>query len=263
MELNRFAVIGLGHFGSHAARTLYEAGKEVIAIDKDPDAVQAIAEHVTHPVVADATERHTLESLGVHEVDAAIVSLGGRMDVIILTALHLVELGVPHIVVKALSEEHARILTALGVHEAVHPEKEMAIRTASRLARVDVIEFLPLMPGYSIREVKAPPEFVGKTLKELNLRNTLNLQLVAIEKRDGGRQEMNIMPRADDVILEEDILILLGEDRNLDRLRDASVPRAGVPPYTTLSPDRTLSPERGAPKGKRSKLPVASRFKRR
>ncbi|HYE66772.1 MAG TPA: TrkA family potassium uptake protein, partial [Pyrinomonadaceae bacterium] len=170
MSMRRFAVIGLGHFGAHVARTLYEAGKSVIAIDLDGEAVQGLAEHSTQAVVADATERHTLESLGVGEVDAAIISLGSRMDVIILAALHLKEMGVPFIAVKALSEEHGRILRALGVHEVIHPEKEMAIRLANRLARTDVVDFLPLLPGYSIIEVKAPPEFVGRTLRDLALR---------------------------------------------------------------------------------------------
>lgn len=254
MELHRFAVLGLGHFGAHAARTLFEAGKEVIAIDQSSEAVQHISEFASQPVVADATERNTLESLGVNDVDCAIVSLGGRMDVSMLTALHLVEMGIPHIVVKALSEEHGRILSALGVHEVIHPEKDIAIRTASRLASADVVDFLPLMPGYSIREVKAPPEFVGKTLRELNLRNTLNLQLVAIQTGDVERK-INIMPHANDTILEGDILILLGEDRNLDRLRDARVPSRSVPPYQTLSPDRSLPPEPPpSPKRKQSRL---------
>ena len=220
MSMRRFAVIGLGHFGAHVARTLYEAGKSVIAIDLDGEAVQGLAEHSTQAVVADATERHTLESLGVGEVDAAIISLGSRMDVIILAALHLKEMGVPFIAVKALSEEHGRILRALGVHEVIHPEKEMAIRLANRLARTDVVDFLPLLPGYSIIEVKAPPEFVGRTLRDLALRNTLNVQLVAIQSGDNDQKNINIIPRAEDVIREDDLLILLGEDRDLDRIKD-------------------------------------------
>ena len=220
MSMRRFAVIGLGHFGAHVARTLYEAGKSVIAIDLDGEAVQGLAEHSTQAVVADATERHTLESLGVGEVDAAIISLGSRMDVIILAALHLKEMGVPFIAVKALSEEHGRILRALGVHEVIHPEKDMAIRLANRLARTDVVDFLPLLPGYSIIEVKAPPEFVGRTLRDLALRNTLNVQLVAIQSGDDDQKNINIIPRAEDVIREDDLLILLGEDRDLDRIKD-------------------------------------------
>ncbi len=139
---------------------------------------------------------------------------------IILAALHVKELGVPYIAVKALSEDHGRILTAIGVTDVIHPEKDAAIRLANRLSRQDVIDFLPLLPGYSIVEIKAPVEFVGKSLKELSLRNTLKVQLIAIERKNGPERNFNIMPRADDVIAADDLLVLLGENRHLDRIRD-------------------------------------------
>jgi trk system potassium uptake protein TrkA len=217
MKRERFAVIGLGHFGAFAARALYEAGKDVVAIDRDPDAVRAAAEFATDAVTADATDPNVLVSLGLPEVDVAIVSLGERLDVITLAALHLKEIGVPYIAVKALSEEHGRILKALGVHEVVHPEKDSATRLARKLARQDVLEYLPLLPGYSIVEVKTPAEFVGKTLRELALRNRLNVQLIAIHKSSG---EIRIVPRAEDVIRDDDLLIILGEERDLDRFRE-------------------------------------------
>lgn len=217
MTMERFAVLGLGRFGSYVARTLFDAGKEVLALDSGDDAVERVADHATRAAVVDATDREALEALGLGDVDAAIVSLGGRMDVITLAALHIREIGVPYIAVKALSEEHGRILTALGVHDVIHPEKDMAIRLGNRLARRDVVEFLPLLPGYSITEMRAPREFVGRSLKDLALRNNLNVQLVAIH---GGGGKMNIVPRADDVINEGDLLVLLGDNRDLDRVRD-------------------------------------------
>lgn len=216
----RFAVIGLGNFGYHAARALYENGKEVLAIDGDEGKVQAAAECSTNAIVADATDRDALAQVGVGEVDAAIISLGSRMDVITLAALQVKELGVPCIAVKALSEDHGRILKALGVTQVIHPEKEMAVRVALRLALQDVIDFLPLLPGYSITEVKAPPEFVGKSLRELAIRNTLKVQLVAIQHQQDGLKKLNIVPRAEDVIHEGDLLILLGENKDLDRVRE-------------------------------------------
>lgn len=221
MERNVFAIVGLGHFGANAARVLYEAGKTVIAIDCDEEAVQEAAEFSTQAVFADATERQALIALGIPDVDAAIISLGSRMDVITLAALQFVELKIPFVAVKSLSEDHSKILNAIGVHEVIHPEKDMAIRLASRLARKDVIDFLPLAPGYSITEVKAPAEFVGKSLRELALRNTLYVQLIAIERnRSKDELEMNIVPRADDVIAEGDILVLIGKNRDLDRITE-------------------------------------------
>jgi trk system potassium uptake protein TrkA len=222
MKGKRFAVIGLGHFGAYALRVLYEAGCEVIAIDLDAEAVREAAEFSERAVVADATDVQALESLGVADVDVAIVSLGERMDVITLAALHLKELGVPNIAVKSLSEEHGRILKAIGVHEIVHPEKDAATRLARRLVRQDVLEYLPLMPGYSIIEIKAPEEFVGRSLRELALRNRLQVQLIGIQ-RGGLHGELKIVPRAEDVIEAGDLMILLGAERDLDRIREIDV----------------------------------------
>ncbi|MBL8294238.1 MAG: TrkA family potassium uptake protein [Bryobacterales bacterium] len=219
MKGKRFAVIGLGHFGAYALRVLYDAGCEVIAIDLDAEAVKEAAEFSERAVVADATDVQALESLGVADVDVAIVSLGERMDVITLAALHLKELGVPNIAVKSLSEEHGRILKAIGVNEIVHPEKDAATRLARRLVRQDVLEYLPLMPGYSIIEIKAPEEFVGRSLRELALRNRLQVQLIGIQ-RGGLHGELKIVPRAEDVIEEGDLMILLGAERDLDRIRE-------------------------------------------
>lgn len=220
MKRERFAVIGLGHFGNYVIRSLHLAKKEIIAIDLDPEAVRDAAEFASASVTADATDRDALESIGVGEVDIAIVGLGERMDVITLTALHLREMGVPFIAVKALSEDHGRILTAIGVHEVVHPEKDSATRLAARLARQDVIDFLPLSPGYSIAEIKAPPDFVGKSLRELALRNKLQVQLIAILRGEEPNREMNIVPKAEDVILADDVMVLLGKDSDLDHVRD-------------------------------------------
>lgn len=216
----RFAVIGLGHFGAYVVRTLYEAGKEVTAVDLSAEAVRDVATFATEAVVADATDRQALEDLGIAEVDAAIVSLGERLDVITLAALHLKEMGIPHLAVKALSEEHGRILHAIGVDEIIHPEKDSAIRLAHRLMRHDLIDLLPVLPGYSIAEMRTPPEFVGRTLRDLALRNKLNVQLVAIQHTDGAKTSINIIPKADDVLQATDLLILLGEDHDLDRIRE-------------------------------------------
>lgn len=216
MQQRRFAMIGLGHFGRYAVRTLYEAGVEVIAIDADPELVRESAQFAKEAITADATDRQALETFGLREVDGAIVSLGQRMDVITLAALHLKEMGVPYIAVKALSEEHGRILAALGIHEIVHPEKDAATRLARRLSRPDLLNYLPLLPGYSIAETKTPPEFVGKSLRQLALRNTLRVQLIAIRRPD---KDMNIMPSADDVLRQDDVMILLGADSDLDQIR--------------------------------------------
>jgi trk system potassium uptake protein len=212
----RFAVIGLGHFGAFALRTLYLSGKEIIAIDLDRELVRASAEFATEAVTADVTDVDALRAIGVGEVDCAIVSLGDRMDTSALAVLHLKELGVPYIAVKAVSEEHGRILKAIGAQEIIHPEKDAATRLAHRLARQDVVDYLPLVPGYSIVEITAPPEFVGKSLRELALRSRLEVQLIGIQRAG----ELKIVPRAEDIIEPGDLMMLLGADRDLDRIKE-------------------------------------------
>jgi len=225
MKRERFAVIGLGHFGAYALRALYEAGKDVIALDRDPEAVRAAAEFAREAVTADATDPQTLASLGIGEVDVAIVSLGERLDIITLAALHLKELGVPYIAVKSLSAEHSRILTAIGVHEVIHPEMDAATRLARRLSRPDVVDYLPLLPGYSIVEIQAPPEFIGKSLRELALRNRLKVQLIALQRGAGASSELTIVPKAEDIIVAGDLMILLGADKDLERVREIGADR--------------------------------------
>jgi len=215
----RFAVIGLGHFGAYALQVLYQAGKEVIAIDRDPEIVREAAEFAQKAVSADATDVHALERLGVGDVECAIASLGERRDIITVASLPLKDLSVPYIAVKALSEEHGRILKAIGVHEIIHPEKDAATRLARRLVRQDVIDYLPLRAGYSIVEIEAPPEFIGKSLRDLALRNRLRVQLIAIQ-HGGDLNNLNVVPRADDIITKGDVMVLLGADKDLEHVRE-------------------------------------------
>ncbi len=218
--MKRFAVIGLGHFGMPFVRTLYEEGKEVIAIDADKEAVQEASEFATQAIVANATEPRTLEAIGIKEVDAAIVSLGKKMDVVTLVALYLKELGVPFVAVKALSNDHVKILKALGVNEVIHPETDTAVRIAMRLSRNNVVDFLPLLPGYSIIEMKAPEQFIGRTLEQIALHKNFGVQVVAIQTNAERKQSINLTPKAEDTIHENDLLVLIGENQSLDKLTE-------------------------------------------
>lgn len=205
--MNRFAVIGLGHFGAVAARTLFEKEKEVIAIDINKDAVQDASEYSAQAIVADATDKKTLEEIGITEVDAAIVSLGERMDIITLVALYLKELNVPHVVVKALSADHAKILEAIGVNEIIHPEAESAARLGTRLSLNNATHFIPLISEYSIVAVRSCVSLSGKKIAELE---TKDIQIIAIQCYDD--KQLNIDPQDDDEIQQNDVLILMGKN---------------------------------------------------
>ena len=220
--MRRFAVIGLGHFGFNVAKRLYEDGHDVIAIDLRKELVQEIKGNSSQAIVADASERETLESIGVRDVDVAVVSLGEKLDASILVTLHLKEMGVEQIIVKALTDDHAKVLKMIGATELVFPEKDMAIRVAERLSTPTVLDQIEFMEGYSVVEIEAPKQFFGVALMEANIRHKYGLSVVLIRKK-GEKGAVLVAPRATDVISEGDILVLLGADDDIEKFKSLSV----------------------------------------
>ena len=212
----KFAVIGMGSFGANLARTLFERGNEVLAIDRDKNMTETAKDFTTNAVMTEAAVKENLEVLGVKEMDVVVVSLGHELEASVMTVLYLHELGVKRIVAKALSEDHAKVLEAVGATEVIYPEKDMAIRTALRLSSPDVIEYLPLVSGITIQEIAPPVRFIGKTLKELDLTNKYGLQVIAIKEVISDR--ITFIPKADFVIKDSDILVIIGEEKKLSKL---------------------------------------------
>jgi trk system potassium uptake protein TrkA len=166
--------------------------------------------------MTEAAVKENLEALGVDDMDVVVVSLGHQLEASVMTVLYLHELGVKRIVAKALSEDHAKVLEAVGATEVIYPEKDMAIRTALRLSSPDVIEYLPLVSGITIQEIAPPVRFIGKTLKELDLTNKYGLQVIAIKEVISDR--ITFIPKADFVIKDSDILVIIGEEKKLSKL---------------------------------------------
>ncbi len=212
----KFAVIGLGSFGSNVTKTLYEHRHEVLAIDKDKAKVEAAKSFSSHAVLMDSADMENLVGVGIREMDVVVVSLGPEMEASILTVLHLHELGLRRIVAKALTEDHAKILEAVGATEVIYPEKDMAIRTALRLTSPNIMECLPLMSGVSIQEIAPPDKFIGKSLKELDLRNKYGIQVIAI--RELVPERTVYVPKADFVLKDSDVLIVMGDEKKLEKL---------------------------------------------
>jgi trk system potassium uptake protein TrkA len=212
----KFAVIGMGSFGANLARTLFERGNEVLAIDRDKVMTETAKNFTTNAVTTEAAVKENLEVLGVDDMDVVVVSLGHQLEASVMTVLYLHELGVKRIVAKALSEDHAKVLEAVGATEVIYPEKDMAIRTALRLSSPDVIEYLPLVSGITIQEIAPPVRFIGKTLKELDLTNKHGLQVIAIKEVISDR--ITFIPKADFVIKDSDILVIIGEEKKLSKL---------------------------------------------
>ncbi|AZR73673.1 potassium uptake system protein [Anoxybacter fermentans] len=213
--MKQFVVIGLGRFGSSVARTLCQKGFDVLAIDIDEERVQALADEVTHAVQADATDEEAMKSLGIRNFDIAIISIGTDIHSNILTTLLVKELGVKYVVVKAQTELHGKVLTKIGADKVVYPERDMGVRVANSLISSNVLDLIEVSPEYTIAEVTASPKLYGHTLSDLQFRTRFGVNVIAIKNGD----KINVTPRATDEIKKGDILIVIGENENLERLR--------------------------------------------
>lgn len=218
--MGQFAVIGVGNFGYYLGRQLYEKGHEVIALDISKGNIQKVKDVVSQAVVADATDREALESLGISHVDAAVVCIGTNMQASILATLHLKELGIQNILAKATSEEHGRILKKVGANEIFFPEKDLALGAASRLDNPNMLDYLPFIEGYSIVEIAPPRYFIGQTLKDLDLINRFGIQVIAV--KEIIPKGVTLIPKANFQIKDSDVLIILGPDEALEKIQEAA-----------------------------------------
>lgn len=205
--MKSYIVIGLGKFGAQAARCLCQLGCEVLAMDTNAELVQHVANDVTQAVVADAKDKEVLKTLGAGDFECAIVAIGDDLSNSVLATMNLKELGVPYIVCKASDETHRQVLMKLGADKVVIPEMEHANRLAKNLSSQNVLDYIELSEEYAIIEVSAPKSWQGKTLKELNVRAKLGVNIIAV-KREG---QINVSPTADFVIHPNDIMVVLGD----------------------------------------------------
>lgn len=211
----KFCVIGLGSFGYHVVNTLFEEGHEVVAIDTDKDKVQAVKDISSYAILGDAANKDFLSSQGVSEMDAVVVSTGDRSHLSTLITLYLKELKVKRIFVKAINEDHGRILDRVGATDVIYPEKEMAKRIARTLSSPNVLEFIPLAEEYSLSETEAPKKFIGKTLIDLDLRKKYEVTVIAI--KDVLTDHFIPAPPPTYLIKDSDVLILIGKTEDVDK----------------------------------------------
>ena len=213
--MKSYVVIGLGLFGQALARQLCMLGAEVLAVDVRSDLVQQVANDVTHAVVGDAQDKEVLRALGVRDMDCAIVSIGDDLAASVLITMNLMELEVPYIVCKAHDETHRRVLEKLGANRVVIPEQENAQRLGRSLHSHNVLEYIELSEDYGILEIPAPRSWIGKTLKELNVRAKLGVNIIAVE----SSEKTNVSPSADYQIQEKDIMVVLGDNYSLEAVQ--------------------------------------------
>ena len=218
--MKQFAVIGLGHFGYYLATRLYQKGYEVLAIDKNSSRVQDIKDKVSQAIVADATDRKALDALEFSQFDAVVVCIGSVLSSSILVTLNLKDIGVNRLIAKAISEAHGRILYKVGASEVVFPEKDLALSLAERIPNPNMLDYLPVLEDYSIIELSPPKNFVGKSLRDLDLINRFGVQVIAVKELVPNR--LNMIPTACFVIKDSDILIMLGPNESFDKLKEGN-----------------------------------------
>ena len=213
--MKSYVVIGLGRFGTTLARQLCALGGEVLAIDVRSDLVQQVANDVTQAVVGDAQDKEVLRALGVRDFDCAIIAIGDDLAASVLATMNLKELEVPYIICKAHDDTHRRVLEKLGVDRVIIPEKENAERLARSLNSHNVLDYIELSEEYGILEIPAPKSWIGNSLKELNVRAKLGVNIIAVE----SGSKTNVSPSADYRIQDGDVMVVLGENYALEAVQ--------------------------------------------
>ena len=209
--MKSYIVIGLGRFGTEAAKRLFQLGCEVLVIEQRSELVQQISDSVTQAVVGDARDKSVLRALGASDFECAIVAVGDSLADSILATMNLKELGVPYVVCKAHDETHRQVLLKLGADMVLIPEQEQANRLARSLSNPNVLDYIELSEDFAIVEVPVPAAWVGKSLKDLNVRAKLGVNIIAIKQ---GRS-INVSPGANYAMQAEDIMVVLGDTKAL------------------------------------------------
>ena len=215
--MKRVIVIGLGIFGVNIVRELYEGGFEVYAIDKKKESVQKVKDFSTKAIVADGTDKEVMELIGVQEDDTVVISFGEDLASSTLITLHMKQLKVKNIIVKAPNEEHKLILEKVGATEVIIPEKEIAGKVAKSIISPNVLDYLPLSDGYMIFEMAPPDSFFGKTIAELQLRNKYHIEVIAI--RDVLLDRVHMIPQAGFVIKDGEIMVVVGKETDIKKIK--------------------------------------------
>ncbi len=225
MTQSRFAVIGLGQFGTSIARELSRRGAEVLAIDNNEGHIEAVSADVAYGVTMDATDQRALKAQNIDDMDAVIVAIGEDFDALLLTVVLLMEMGVKRIIARAEGRHQRMILEKIGVKEILSPEDEIGRLVAEKLVNPNIISYIPLPDDHEIVEIKTPPGIANRTLGDINLRNRYRLNLITLkrettEERRGQivREEHIIgVPTSDTIILETDTILVFGTTKDIQR----------------------------------------------
>lgn len=222
----QIAVIGLGRFGTKVATTVARLGADVLAIDTREENVEEVKDRVAQAVVADCTDERAMRSVGMSDVDVAVVAIGEDLDMSVMSTVVLRRLGVSKIVARAVSQIHEQILKEMGASQIIRIEEQMGEQVAHWLVAPDVLQRVSFPAGYTLVEVRAPEKLIGKTLVESKIREKNEVSVVAVQKRipeidEEGRSQYKIKttapPDPNGVIEEDNILVVVGKDAQIEK----------------------------------------------
>ena len=214
--MKSYVVIGLGRFGTELATRLYACGEEVMVIDTDELLIDKIADQVTRAVAADARDADVLKKLGVENFDRAIVAVGSDLAASALITMNLKSLNVPYIMCKVHDDTYKSILEKLGADKVIIPEREVADKLALGLTHAGVMEYIELSQEFGIVEMEPIPAWVGKTIRELELRNTYGVNVIAVRSHE---DTIKIPPDIDSPIPADVVMVMLGKYEMFENLK--------------------------------------------
>ncbi|MBP6940974.1 MAG: TrkA family potassium uptake protein [Syntrophorhabdaceae bacterium] len=212
----RVVVIGIGIFGFNVARNLYEHGIEVVAVDKKRESIQQVKDYCTKAILADGTDKNVIDAIGLREDDIVIVSFGEDLAASTLITLHLKQLKIKNIIVKAPNMEHMLVLESVGATEVIIPEKEMAGKVAKSIISPNILDYIPLTDDYMICEIAPPASLVGKTLADVHLRSKYHVDVIAI--RDTLTDKVHMVP-TNYIIKDSEVMVVIGKTNDIDQIK--------------------------------------------
>ena len=225
MNYSKFAVIGVGRYGATIARRLAEKGAQVFAFDPDEEKIENLKDEVAFAVTMDATDVRALGAQNLAEMDAVVVAIGENFEATVLTAVHLIDLGVKRIIARASGSQQRLILEKIGVTEILTPEDEVAYVVREKLLNPNIVSFLQLPDDHEIAEIRAPKGVVGRTCDDVGFRNKYEMTLITIKRQyeltkngeDCTEQHIVGVPKEDTIIQEKDTLVIFGAAKSVER----------------------------------------------
>ena len=215
----QYAVFGLGSFGESVAVTLQELGCEVVVVDNHMERIEDISPYVSYAVQADIEDPEVIRSLGARNLDGVVVAVADDMEASIMATLVSKEIGVPYVLAKAKNELHAKVLKKIGADSIIFPEKEIGQSVARNLVSGEFVDWISLSPDYSITEIHVPEKWIGKSLSEIDVRRTKDVNVVGV--RIGEKIQVNIDPK--EPLQKEMMLIMIGSNEALENFGEKQV----------------------------------------